>query len=436
MKKNSLYLLRFLVCVSITVSSCNTSAQKKLNAEQWQEDLQFMAKELEAKHLNLYHTTSKEQFNIAVQQLNDLIPSLEDYEVIVEMARLTAMIGDGHSGIRLASDKQIAFRSFPIRIYHYSDGFFVDKISRKHAQLAGAQLVKIGDTDIEEVYDILQKLIPLDNDQYSRLYAPYFMASPEILHATGIIKDMEKAQFYFKQEGKQIEISMSPEGELMLTGEVLTDSGMSNIDLVSVRDNTKAPSPLWLKQPKENKFWFEYIAEEKMVYVQINEMKDKQDQTIANFAQQIFAFIDENLVENFVYDLRWNRGGDNTLIYPLITGVIRANSINQRGNFFTIIGRQTFSAGQSLVNELEKYTNVLFVGEPTASHVNFYSDSHKIYLPNSKIKVRASFVLEQKMHYLDNRIWTQPHILAALSSEDYRNNIDPAMNAILNYSSR
>ena len=57
---------------------------------------------------------------------------------------------------------------------------------------------------------------------------------------------------------------------------------------------------------------------------------------------------------------------------------------------FTIIGRSTWSATQFLVNEMEKYTNTLFVGEPTGGKVNSYGDSRKIILPNSGITVRVS----------------------------------------------
>ena len=166
--------------------------------------------------------------------------------------------------------------------------------------------------------------------------------------------------------------------------------------------------------------------------MQINEVLNKEDETLAEFAERLFAFVVENPVERLVYDLRWNRGGNSTLMRPLVIGIIKAEEIDQRGRFFTIIGRQTFSAAQSLVNELEKYTNVLFVGEPTASRVNFYADNHKIILPHSGLKVRASYVLMQHMHFRDDRRWTAPHLAVDLSSEDYRRNRDPAMEVILN----
>ncbi len=85
------------------------------------------------------------------------------------------------------------------------------------------------------------------------------------------------------------------------------------------------------------------------------------------------------------------------------------------------------------MNDLEKYTNVLFVGEPTAEHPNFYADAARIVLPNSGIGVRASALWWQDLDSRDTRQWTGPHIAVELTSEDYRTNNDPVMKTILGY---
>jgi len=74
--------------------------------------------------------------------------------------------------------------------------------------------------------------------------------------------------------------------------------------------------------------------------------------------------VEKNDVEKLVLDVRMNGGGNNQLIKPIITGIIQLKKINKKGKFFCIIGRRTFSACQNLVNELERYTEVIFVGEP------------------------------------------------------------------------
>ncbi|MGB6633307.1 MAG: tetratricopeptide repeat protein, partial [Terriglobales bacterium] len=54
-------------------------------------------------------------------------------------------------------------------------------------------------------------------------------------------------------------------------------------------------------------------------------------------------------------------------------------------------------------------------------------------LPNSSIKVFVSTLYWQEADPRDRRPWIAPQIAADLTFEDYRNNVDPAMRAILSY---
>jgi hypothetical protein len=80
----------------------------------WQDDLRLMAKEMERTHKNLYHTTSREKFAAMVAALNAKIPSLQRHEVIVEMAKIVAAVGDGHTNIYPTRDPKIGFHTLPV----------------------------------------------------------------------------------------------------------------------------------------------------------------------------------------------------------------------------------------------------------------------------------------------------------------------------------
>src|ERR1043165_1762416 len=98
----------------------------------------------------------------------------------------------------------------------------------------------------------------------------------------------------------------------------------------------KDSKALWLKDP-ENKFWHEYFAESKTVYVQFNEVHDKKGETIEAFSKRLFDFVEANPVERFILDLRLNRGGNGELNKPLLLAIIKSSKINQRGKFFTVV---------------------------------------------------------------------------------------------------
>ena len=186
----------------------------------------------------------------------------------------------------------------------------------------------------------------------------------------------------------------------------------------------------------ERNVYYEYLPDSKTLYVRHSQVRNEPDETIEAFFEKVFKFVEENEVEKFVLDVRLNGGGNNYLNRPVIVGLIAARKINQPGRLFTIIGRRTFSACQNLINELEKYTETIFVGEPSSENVNFYGDTVQKTLPNSGLNMRLSHLWWQNHDPRDTRQWTAPNIAVDMTFDDYRNNHDPVMETILNYKPR
>src|SRR4051812_34826657 len=86
-------------------------------AEEWQADLAYMAAEMERKHKNLYANISRAQFAEATQHLHARIPGLARHAIIVELARLAALIGDGHTNLYLDSPAAVlGFHRYPLKL--------------------------------------------------------------------------------------------------------------------------------------------------------------------------------------------------------------------------------------------------------------------------------------------------------------------------------
>ncbi len=427
----ALFVSPLLAQNSVTGAAVISAAE----AEKWREDLRFMAEELPKRHQNLFHAMTREQYETAVKSLNERIPSLTRNQIIVEFTRIVAMIGDGHTSIAgLISDPKIGFRSYPLTLHFFKDGLFVMTADREHSQAVGARVLKIGNKSAEQAFDAIKGLVFHDhkNEFGLKASAPFMLVTPEVLHAVGLVEDMEKAQFVLEKDGKQMTIELKPMMRSVMEGHGSVWDYIKPQGWVDARDAASAPTPLWLKNVRDL-FWFEYLADSKTVYVQFNGVADKENETVADFSKRLFAFVEKNPVDRLILDLRWNGGGNNYLNKPLIVGLIKSK-VDERGKLFTIISRYTFSAAQNLVNELEKYTNTTFVGEPTGENVNFYGDAARIELPNSKLVVRASTLWWQNLDPRDRRLWTGPQIAAEMTSKDYFTNNDPALKAILNYS--
>jgi tetratricopeptide (TPR) repeat protein len=432
------FLTAFLLCISINGSfaiaqseKATAKAPEKTEAEKWREDLRYMAEEMPKRHNNLYHTMPREQFEAAVERLYERIPRLARHQIIVEMARIVAMVGDGHTNISPTRDPKIGFRSLPIKLYLFKDGLFVRAAEREHADLVGARVLKIGNATVDAAFARAREMIGRDNEMDVKYFAPHLLIMPEVLHALGLIEDMEKVSLTIEQKGVRREILLGPGGVADLIPPDTDTTWMPKPGWVDMRDAINTATPLWLKNPND-KFWFEYLKDSRTVYAQLNQVGNKDTETLFDFSKRLLAFVEANGAEKLVLDLRLNRGGNGTLLRPLEIALIKSK-IDQPGRLFTIMGRSTWSAAQFLLNRLEKYTNTIFIGEPSGSRGNVYGDSRKITLPNSGITVRVSVYYWQDWDPWDTRQWTAPHLTAELSSEDYRTNTDPALKTILDY---
>ena len=92
-----------------------------ITAAQWQSDLQYLVAHLKSTHSNLFFHVSAQDFNTAVNDLNQRIPQLNDGQITVGMMKLVAMLGDAHT----AMYSRFAF--LPIRFRWFGDGLFVKR---------------------------------------------------------------------------------------------------------------------------------------------------------------------------------------------------------------------------------------------------------------------------------------------------------------------
>lgn len=432
----SRFVLILVFCSFFDPNESHVFAQETrsgLTVGQWREDLRYLATELSTRHKNAFHTMTRFQFEKAVSDLDARIPSLSENQIAMEFAKIVTMVGDGHTRVVPLFEPTQRFRTFPVSIYVFKEGVFIQAADKAYSEAVGGRIVKIGNASIEQVIAKLSEYVPAENEMGLKNAVPLYLGSPEVLQALGFISDTEKVPFLIEKNGRQFTVDLEPKGSISeMIGKPV------GLDWIYARP-ADADQPPWLKR-SQNGYWgesggyrFDYVKESKLLYIQLNQVLDMPERPLAQFFQEIVNFARSNEVEKLVLDVRYNGGGNNGLVPLIVRPIIQLEKLDQKGKFFVLIGRQTFSAAQNLVNALEKFTNATFVGEPTGSHVNMYGDARRFTLPNSKMTVRASTLWHQDNIELDKRIWTPPHIAAPLSFADYSRNIDTAMQAVLNY---
>src|SRR4030095_8590266 len=140
--------------------------QLQLTAQQWQEDLQYLAKELPRRHKNAFHTVSREQFDKSVAELNARIPNLQPHEIVVGLIRIVASVCDAHTAVSVFGS---GFHRFPLSVYGFGKELRVTRIASAYKRCAGARVVQIGDLKIDDVATRLDQVIAHENDYWVRL---------------------------------------------------------------------------------------------------------------------------------------------------------------------------------------------------------------------------------------------------------------------------
>jgi len=382
----------------------------------------LLATEMPKGHPNLFFGISQDEFEESIRDLDSRIPTLTDEEILVEFMTIVASISshgrDGHT-VMLPSPLHI----FPLHFYRFSDGLFVVDAESQYQNLIGSRVVKIVDTDIEDVYQLIDPVVPRDSEMTVRWTMPTYLTFAEVLVGLGILEDVLEAEILF-EDGQGNEITAS----------VASLSIEEYMGWKPLGENTLPPmsTPLYLSNSQEQ-FWFTYLDDSKTLYIQYNEARtpNQAGESITQFSQKIEDFVAEQVVEKVVIDLRHNNGGDNSTYGPLLDVLSQNESINQPGKLFTIIGRQTFSAGMNFATELERNTDTLFVGEPSGGSPNQYGDQRPLPLPNSQSLLFISSIYWQMSEVDDERLWIDPDTTVELSSVDYFNQHDPVMPVIL-----
>ena len=408
-----------------------------LTPDQWREDLRVMMDELTRRHRSLYHTTSAAELDSAAKALHARIPSLARHEIILELARIVASVGDGHTNIYPTRDPAIGFRSLPVALYLFRDGLFVRAAHRIHARLAGARVLTIGGMPIEEAFRRVTPYIGHDNEMGVRFFAPHLLAIPEVLHAAGLAPSADSVLFELDVAGARQAVWLRPVGPVDVMFADADASWRRKAGWTDARDAARTPDPLWIsRDPEKALWWFTVLPDSRTVYAQINQIRNAPAETFSDFTGKLLAAIDSVGANRLVIDLRLNRGGNGALLRPLVNGLLKRPNVNEPGKLLVLTGRSTWSTAQLLVDDLQKYADVTLVGEPPSSKGNSYGDARRFTLPNSGITVRAATIYWQGWSPGDARDWTAPDVAAELASADYAANSDPVLAAALAFVAR
>jgi tetratricopeptide (TPR) repeat protein len=390
--------------------------------EGWRYDLHYLAGEINRLHVHPFHATSAEAFEQKVNDIHRRIPELSDQQVVFAFMELLGMLGNGHNFIVPAFGEKGSFGQLPMQFYWFSDGLFVVNASEPYRQWIGHKVEQIGDMSTLKALELIKTVNTRDNEMQQRWLAPYYLGLPSVLEGLGIV-DKADAVTLTLSDSHGVRHLVSPEIKPM------SFAGFPKLPGLSTGD-----SPLYLRNNNDN-YWFEKLSNQ-LLYVQFNDVVNKESQSLKNFSEQIQQLIIEGEVADMVLDLRHNSGGDGSLNAPMVATTVLFKALRPEGRLFVLIGRNTFSAAHNLVMSITELTEAVLVGEPSGSRPNAISEAGWFNLPYSKQTGLISSQFHQYGAPEDHRIWIAPHVPVSLSSNQYFKGEDPVMTAIVGLSGK
>jgi len=428
-----------LACLAVVtaVAAAGPAAAEPVSGPwraRWAEDLRFAQQKVVEQHPNPFRTLDRTDWDAEFDRLVARLDSLEQHEAVVELARIVARLGDGHTRLTLPLGPgvdfeqghsstpdpklpSLRFHQIPVRFSVEDDGLHVRRIAARHRRMLGGRVRAIGRRTVAQAMDAVAPAVHRDNPQQLAHHLPEFLALAEVLHARGVTARVDRVPLEVETPGggrERAELAMVPFGEA--------------IEWADAADASAGEDPLYLRHP-ERKFWLETVPDARTVYLQFNEVYDEPDETLRDFAERVGRRLAEPGAENLVIDLRANRGGNFRLTQPLLHTIL-CSPVNRHGHLFVLTGRATFSAAMLFALELERHTRALFAGEPTGARANHYGDARKITLPNTGLTLRVSTLFWQNDPN-DDRDALAPTIPVALTTADVRAGRDPVLDTVL-----
>lgn len=355
----------FLIVLSII--GCKPNEPTPILNNSWIEDIKFIQQELPVRHVNLFSTISQQEFDFEIENLIENAPQLDENEIICDLMKFFAKIGDSHTGIHNEYNMS-KFTIAPLKYEVFDDGIYIVDIIESGQNYLKQKIVSINDVPIDDVYEKLSQILPHENDYFLKSSIPNFLRLYEILEALEITGSKNSYQLTIGN-GETFQVK----GDMPISTDFISGYLPDNI-------------PLYL-QHNDTNYWYK-IIDNNIVYLQYNQCVEMPEISFEEFNRQMFSNLENLEIEKFIIDLRLNTGGSSLLIAPLIEELKKHNELE--GKIYGCISCKTFSAGLWNAIQLKEELGAVLVGEPTGGKPNHFGEVRELILPNTGLKVRYS----------------------------------------------
>ena len=330
------------------------------------DDVRELGRSIEQIHPDPFRSVSQQRFESEVNALAQRAPSLSRNELLVGVLRLIALLGprNGHTGLFPRRSGAHAGAPLlpapPLRLRGRA-------LRRgRRGRVARPQPPRRDRRNPgRKVLDLVEPLVPRDNDSNLRGLAPHFALTAEVLDGLGITDGSPASFTLDRPDGQRVDVPLDGD-----PGARATSRSSPTRSTATTRRSSRAPRSRCTWQAAPSRMWVRTLAGGKAVYVGYNSVRSPSP----SFLRTLGRLARAPSTKRVIVDVRLNGGGDNTTYGPLTT-LFGSSAVNKRGKLYLLTGRATFSAAANFAAEIDRDTRAIIVGEPTGGGVETYGDT-------------------------------------------------------------
>ena len=346
-----------------------TLAAEPLSTGQRQEDLDFLyEKVLVENHPNAFANTPESEFLALKAEIEDRLEQSSGTEFLLDLMRLTALVGDSHTQISVGSLAD--FRGYPFTMVRRGEKWYLSSVIPEDRDLLCQEVTALAGKPVEEIIEAYGTLFSSDNPVHLRRQFRQSCNVADIYEYLGLVKAGEPLSVTLKN-GKSLSL------------EPLSLESMNQLEAVRISDVIKG-------EPKTAAADAYYLAKplsEEAYYIQYNTCQEAEDLSMEDFAAAVAKDLTAGQYSRVLLDLRNNGGGSDGVIWPLLEVLRKA--MDGGTKLVGLIGERTFSSALINAVEIGEMGGVL-AGEPAGGSVCHFGAVHTFTLPNSKARGQLS----------------------------------------------